>query len=53
MDYITLTLSRREGTEPDSIPVTSLWICHRGAPLAQRFGLRRAAMPSQTTTVMC
>jgi hypothetical protein len=25
------------------------WIRHRGAPLAQRFELRRAAMPSQAT----
>lgn len=92
MDYITLTLAPRAGTDPETIPVSSLyevlqglpdgrrsqgkryplafilscvvlaklagektmsgatdWIRHRGTALAQRFGLRRATMPCQTT----
>jgi predicted transposase YbfD/YdcC len=92
MDYTTLTLSARESTEAETIPITSLydllqalpdrrrgqgkryslalilclvvlaklagektmsgateWIRHRSASLAQRFGLRREAMPCQTT----
>ena|SRR5215471_131055 len=92
MDYTTLTLSTRAGTEPETLPIPSLyevlqalpdrrldqgkryslalilcfvvlaklagektmsgatqWIRHRGASLAQRFGLPREDMPCQTT----